>query len=322
MWDSSAAVWSGHLASYPTAIATREKTQRKSDLVSLDSFVWSELQSKVESRSRKPPHINSDEYSRVVSWKLKRGKWRPRLQSYADSLDNDDVVNATTEAFAALKKGKVQDALKLLVELKGCGPATASAVLAAVDKDVPFMSDELLQEATGERKYTVAAYTQLVKKVKHKAQQLSKADPAHKWTARDIEQAMFAAHHAGGEDPADLVERPSYSSQARAAKGKNTATSTSKSPKKSGIKEKNPSTTGRAKLGSKVLAKSSPKRKALEGNDTPPPKRTRNAGKEAPTASSTEKRRTRSTGTLKQDKAGGASAGLRRSTRTRKRNGG
>ena len=34
--------------------------------------------------------------------------------------------------------------LAALTELKGVGPATASAVLAAAAPDIPFMSDELL----------------------------------------------------------------------------------------------------------------------------------------------------------------------------------
>lgn len=73
----------------------------------------------------------------------------------ADALDDAQVVSASTKAFAALKKGNLRDALKALVELKGCGPATASAILSAADEQVPFMSDELLQEAMGERKYTM-----------------------------------------------------------------------------------------------------------------------------------------------------------------------
>jgi Helix-hairpin-helix motif len=41
-------------------------------------------------------------------------------------------------------KGELAAALSDLVELKGIGPATASAILAAGLPEVPFMSDELL----------------------------------------------------------------------------------------------------------------------------------------------------------------------------------
>lgn len=155
MWDSSPSQWAKHLSAYPDSVKTRELSENKSDLISLDDFVWSELGAQVNSASRSPPHITSAEYVRIVRWKLKRGKWRPRLQSMADAVDNNEVVAASTKAFAALKKGNLRDALKPFTELKGCGPATASAILAAVDVQVPFMSDELLQEVMGEHKYTV-----------------------------------------------------------------------------------------------------------------------------------------------------------------------
>lgn len=156
MWDSLPSQWANHLSAYPNSIKTRELSENKSDLVSLDNFIWSELGAQVHSASRAHPHITAAEYVRIVRWKLKRGKWRPRLQSMADALDDAQVVAASTKAFATLKMGKLRDALKPLVELRGCGPATASAILGAVDEQVPFMSDELLQEATGERKYTMS----------------------------------------------------------------------------------------------------------------------------------------------------------------------
>jgi endonuclease III-like uncharacterized protein len=50
-----------------------------------------------------------------------------------------------TEAVIRSAETDPEAAIKKLSELKGIGPATASAVLAAADPHLPFMSDELMQ---------------------------------------------------------------------------------------------------------------------------------------------------------------------------------
>lgn len=58
------------------------------------------------------------------------------------SLDENLVESASAKAFAALPD--LSKAVSELTVLKGVGPATASAVLAAYAPDVaPFMSDEV-----------------------------------------------------------------------------------------------------------------------------------------------------------------------------------
>lgn len=54
-------------------------------------------------------------------------------------------------------KGDLKSALESMMQLKGVGAATASAVLAAGMPDVPFMSDELLLVCT-----TVSCNTTIV----------------------------------------------------------------------------------------------------------------------------------------------------------------
>lgn len=159
MWHSSASEWLQYWKGYDEALLSKHE-----DLPDLDAFVFTELPSRLASR---PAHqLAHEEYARLVTWKLKRGKWRPRLQKFADSLAEHDVASATGEAFAMLSPKLSEDldltevgeaavrALKMLLPLSGCGPATASAVLAAASPRVPFMSDELLNAAFGERKYT------------------------------------------------------------------------------------------------------------------------------------------------------------------------
>lgn len=67
---------------------------------------------------------------------------RPRLLDFVSSLDDSVVKSASEKAFKSLPD--ISKAVKELTVLKGVGPATASAVLAAYAPDIaPFMSDEV-----------------------------------------------------------------------------------------------------------------------------------------------------------------------------------
>ena len=64
------------------------------------------------------------------------------MLDFVSSLDEDVVVTTSQKAFESLPN--VSKAISELTVLKGVGPATASAVLAAYAPDVaPFMSDEV-----------------------------------------------------------------------------------------------------------------------------------------------------------------------------------
>nr|CAN60405.1 hypothetical protein VITISV_034137 [Vitis vinifera] len=95
-------------------------------------------------RQRNPnPYITTSELSKLMQWKLTRGKWRPRLLDFVSSLDEALVKSASQKAFQSLPD--ISKAISELTVLKGVGPATASALLAAYAPDVaPFMSDEEL----------------------------------------------------------------------------------------------------------------------------------------------------------------------------------
>jgi hypothetical protein len=80
---------------------------------------------------------------------LMKGKWRPRLQQFVDSLEEGLVRSTTQAAFKQAAAGKVVPALETLSGLKGVGPATASAILSALRFEVPFMSDEALNACKG-----------------------------------------------------------------------------------------------------------------------------------------------------------------------------
>ncbi|XP_057469841.1 uncharacterized protein LOC130758873 isoform X2 [Actinidia eriantha] len=131
-------LWREALSSYKAHM----ESLNKPNLVSLDDFYTDELPLLI--RQRNPnPHITTPELSKLMQWKLTRGKWRPRLLDFVSSLDEALVKSASQKAFKSLPD--VSKAVSELTVLKGVGPATASAVLAAYAPDVaPFMSDEEL----------------------------------------------------------------------------------------------------------------------------------------------------------------------------------
>lgn len=138
--SSDAGLWREALFSYEAIIKNLEKP----NLISLDDFYRKELPNLLHQRDPNP-YITTHELSRLMEWKLARGKWRPRLLSFVSSLDDAVVRDASQKAFASVPD--VSKAVSELTVLKGVGPATASAVLAAYAPDVaPFMSDEVFIE--------------------------------------------------------------------------------------------------------------------------------------------------------------------------------
>ncbi|XP_012068159.1 uncharacterized protein LOC105630802 isoform X2 [Jatropha curcas] len=136
--SSNLSLWKEALSSYSAHI----KSLNKPDLVSLDEFYRIQLPSLLHQRNPNP-YITTPELSKLMQWKLSRGKWRPRLLEFVSSLDEELVKSASQKAFESLPD--VSKAVSQLTVLKGVGPATASAVLAAYAPDVaPFMSDEEL----------------------------------------------------------------------------------------------------------------------------------------------------------------------------------
>ena len=138
---------------------------------------------------------------RLVEWKLTRGKWRPRLLSFAQAADPAAVADASQRSFSALRRAKagscseavLKEALAPLIELKGVGPATATAAVSACDASVPFMSDEALVAALGYRDYTLKEAVKLTAALQKKAKELNAAGGGgREWTAREVERCLFA----------------------------------------------------------------------------------------------------------------------------------
>ncbi|BAT82558.1 uncharacterized protein HKW66_Vig0223210 [Vigna angularis] len=186
---SEVKVWKEALSAYQSRIQTLSLTKNKPNLISLDEFYCNQLPSIL--RQRNPnPFLTTSELSSLMQWKLTRGKWRPRLLDFVSSLDDAVVKSASEKAFQSLPD--VSEAVAELTVLKGVGPATASAVLAAFSPHLtPFMSDEAMEAALGNSKdYSLKQYLKFVDKLQMKAKELSSESDS--FTPSDVERALWS----------------------------------------------------------------------------------------------------------------------------------
>uniref|UniRef100_A0ACD6A8Q4 Uncharacterized protein n=1 Tax=Avena sativa TaxID=4498 RepID=A0ACD6A8Q4_AVESA len=184
--SSDGEAWRAALAAYVRRLTSLDKP----DLLEVDSFYRHDLPLLL--RRRDPdPFIAKSELVQLLQWKLSRGKWRPRLMDFVKSLDDKVVESASRKAFAVLPD--LSKAINELTVLKGIGPATASAVLAAYAPDVaPFMSDEAMVAALGNAKeYTLKQYLAFAEKLQAKAKELSAGGES--FTPSDVERALWSS---------------------------------------------------------------------------------------------------------------------------------
>lgn len=156
-------------AHYQACIVAMERAGKK-ELVELDNF-WRKtfpatLQRRQSENKGNDCWITKEELVQTMQWKLARGKMRP-LMNLVRGNDSGTVERISRSALIAAQKGDISNAVTILsgAELKGVGPATASALLAAYRPDLfPFMADEptmlVLDESgqNGKLKYNLAEY--------------------------------------------------------------------------------------------------------------------------------------------------------------------
>lgn len=224
-WDAPPATYAAAAAAYLTVLTRLEASggARRAGLAAADAAVG---------RLRHPPsaggggeaggrpRFGAPDLMAVVGWKRARAQPRPRLVALAASNADSAVAAAAAAAFEALDGAPsegggglpppraLRAAVDALCVLAGVGPATASAVLAAVTPAVPFMSDEAAAVApatrTRPRAYTTARYLVLAAALGDKADELnaaaaaggSKGRAGGGWTAQTVERALWAAAHA------------------------------------------------------------------------------------------------------------------------------
>ncbi|XP_030256984.1 uncharacterized protein LOC115571634 [Sparus aurata] len=185
------ATWRGVYEKYWDVVEAKAKGKKPGKLLNLDKWYQEELPTLISSRPDK--HVTQSELVKLMEWKLTRGKFRPRLQQLAASNSEDAVEKCSRKAFSLLPD--MQAAIAELSSLKGVGPATASAVLAAgAPEQTAFMSDEAMESVPGLKpiQYTAKHYALYLGKMVERTEKLNKVDPQKDWTPHRLELCLWA----------------------------------------------------------------------------------------------------------------------------------
>lgn len=103
----------------PTLVRMQAMSTHKSNLVELQEAMDG---LSVRLSQSPDPSLTLSDLERIMSWKLARGKQRPGLMKLISSNEPDKVISITKDAFQA----KWPESGKILCQLRGVGPATAS----------------------------------------------------------------------------------------------------------------------------------------------------------------------------------------------------
>ncbi len=227
LWEQEqCAAWEAALAAYPAAVEARGGPK----LLALDRWVHNELPGEV--RAREPRHLTYDELLRVVRWKMGRGVWRANNLQLAAGNAPEAVQACTAEALAlagampvpmvvqvgaragdaaawdgapsvstgdaptsgATTAAALLAPVRMLATLRGIGPATVSAVLAAVYPErYPFLEDVVAAQVPelGPPAFTPrydAAYTAMLRA---RAAELAARCPDRGWTPHTVDLALW-----------------------------------------------------------------------------------------------------------------------------------
>lgn len=186
LWSTTdPAAWQQALESYDAVIAQ----QGVAPLVELDRWYRTDLPAAIAGRAE--PHVTHRELVRVTEWKMARGVWRARNLALVRGNHAAMVERTSREAISTIPDpGRP---IALLAELAGVGPATASAVVAAVAPErYPFF-DELVaaqMPLPGTLAFTQGYYARYAEVIRSRATDLG-------FLPAQIEQALWA--HAGGK---------------------------------------------------------------------------------------------------------------------------
>ena len=165
-------------------------------LVQLDAWFHDELPRLLGLRN--PPWLTLDDLVEVVQWKMHRGTYRARNLALVRQNTPDEVESASRDAFAAMPHPGTP--ISKLSALKGVGPATASAILAAARPDLYPFFDDVAADAIpdfGRLEYTAKGYARFSERLRERAALLAVGCPADDWTPHAVECALWAA--AGGK---------------------------------------------------------------------------------------------------------------------------
>jgi hypothetical protein len=204
------------LSKYQEALQVKadSKNSKTDTLIKLDNWFQNELPKKIKSRG-KEAHLTHDELVQTIKWKLARGKFRPRLKDLIQMNTPRVVIQETKKSFRNLfKRNDLEASIHALCNLKGVGPAMASAVLAAAAPETaPFMADECLLSMPDIEgiDYTMKEYMKYVEKTRACVERLNSSlpDTESSWTPHKVELAIWTHYVAYDLKPELLFDMPS-----------------------------------------------------------------------------------------------------------------
>uniref|UniRef100_A0A8C6XEN6 Uncharacterized protein n=1 Tax=Naja naja TaxID=35670 RepID=A0A8C6XEN6_NAJNA len=180
--------WEAILNIYQDVIETMGSKKKK--LIALDQWYQEELPELLAGREEK--YLTKEELLKVMEWKLTRGKFRPHLQQLVAANPSKMVEEHTRKAFHRLPDAEA--AVKELNELKGIGPATASAILTAGAPEIAaFMADEVMEILPGlaPLQHTLKHYLLYMDRIQSCVKKLNKGNTTGTWTAHQVEKCLW-----------------------------------------------------------------------------------------------------------------------------------
>ncbi len=194
LWASDdTAQWQSALDLYPDVI----RRQGIAQLPGLDDWYRDELPAVMA--SRRLVYITLPELVRITEWKMHRGVWRAPNLVRVKNNPPDDVVETTVRGLSRCPHPT--QPIGEIAKLDGVGPATASAVVAALLPTVYPFFDELVAAQVpelGTVKWTLGYYAQYAERLRQRAAALGDM-----WTPVQVERALWSS--VGGKVGAGLT---------------------------------------------------------------------------------------------------------------------
>ena len=205
---------SEHVQSWDKAYAKYDdmiKAKGGAKLVKLDKQMNDVAKCWQTAKESSPSLTKEELLDIIIGWKFTIGKPRNALKPLLNSNSKESVGIATKLAFEAADEvpyndtsdkytGQITSAMNHICdELKGVGPATASAILCLYRPDIfAFMHDEVIECLyDGKRGYTLKIYLAVNDKCREISNELNMAsdnddDESTKWTACKVGKALWA----------------------------------------------------------------------------------------------------------------------------------